>query len=157
MNTGLKSSAPEKLEPSRRVTTYELSSDLRVATAHLTRRVHIEKADGDLSDGQFSVLALLFREGPHTLGELSAHERVTPPSMNRRVNCLVDAGYVARDASPDDGRKVVMRATDAGGELVTETRRRRDAWLYKRLEKLPADQRRMLAEATLIIREIADS
>jgi len=147
----------KKADAPRRVTMYELSSELRVATARLTRRVRAEKADGDLSDGQFSVLALLFREGPHTVGELSEHERVTPPSMNRRVNSLVDAGYVARDTSPDDGRKVVIRATNEGRELVTETRRRRDAWLFKRLEKLPTDQRRLLAEATRIIREIADS
>lgn len=147
----------KKVDAPRRVTTYELSSDLRIAVARLSRRVRAEKADGDLSDGQFAVLALLFREGPHTLGALSEHERVTPPSMNRRVGALVAAGYVVRDTSPDDRRKVIIRTTDAGRELVSETRRRRDAWLFKRLEKLPGDQRKLLAEATRIIREIADS
>lgn len=140
-----------------RVSTYELSSDLRIAVARLNRRVRAEKADGDLSDGQFSVLALLYRDGPHTLGQLSEHERVKPPSMNRTVNCLVGAGYVVREGSPDDGRKVILRLTDAGRELVDETRRRRDAWLDKRLEKLSTDQRRMLIEATRTIREIADT
>ena len=77
--------------------------------------------------------------------------------MNRRVNRLVDAGYVVRAASPDDRRKVVLRPTDAGRELVKETRRRRDAWLDKRLAKLPTEQRRLLMDATHIIREIADS
>jgi DNA-binding MarR family transcriptional regulator len=147
----------KKADAPRRVSTYELSTEMRIAVARLNRRVRAEKADGDLSDGQFSVLALLHREGPHTVGELSDHERVTPPSMNRRVGSLVDAGYVQRTASPDDGRKVVISATDAGRELVDETRRRRDAWLFKRLEKLPADERKLLVEATRIIRSIADS
>jgi DNA-binding MarR family transcriptional regulator len=151
------STQAKKADAARRVTTYELSTELRIAVARLNRRIRAEKADGDLSDGQFAVLALLHREGPHTVGELSEHERVTPPSMNRRVGCLVDAGYVTRTASPDDGRKVVIRATDAGHELVEETRRRRDAWLFKRLEKLPPDQRKLLVDATRIIRQVADS
>jgi DNA-binding MarR family transcriptional regulator len=137
--------------------TFQLSSDLRIAVGRLSRRVRAEKADGDLSDGQFSVLALLHREGSHTLSELSEFERVTPPTMNRRVNHLVAAGYVAREDSPTDGRKVVLRPTDAGREFVKETRRRRDAWLFKRLEKLPTDERSVLAEAARIIREIADT
>jgi DNA-binding MarR family transcriptional regulator len=151
------STQAKKADAARRVTTYELSTELRIAVARLNRRIRAEKADGDLSDGQFAVLALLHREGPHTVGELSEHERVTPPSMNRRVGCLVEAGYVTRTASPDDGRKVVILATDAGHELVEETRRRRDAWLFKRLERLPPDQRKLLVDATRIIREVADS
>jgi DNA-binding MarR family transcriptional regulator len=141
----------------RRITTHELSSELRVAAARLSRRIRTEKAAGDLSDGQYSVLALVFREGPKTLGELSDHERVTPPSMNRTVNKLESAGYVVRLASADDRRKVLFVATDAGRELVKETRRRRDAWLDRRLAKLPPETRALLADAAAAIRELADS
>jgi DNA-binding MarR family transcriptional regulator len=147
----------ERPDARRRVQTYELSSELRVAVGRLSRRIRAEKADDELSDGQFSVLALLFREGPRTLGELSEHERVTPPSMNRRVGHLVAAGYVERGPAPDDGRKVVLRATEAGAELVKETRRRRDAWLYQRLANLPTGQRHLLMDAARVIRELADS
>jgi DNA-binding MarR family transcriptional regulator len=134
-----------------------LSGSLRVAVGRLSRRIRAEKADGDLSDGQFSVLALLFREGPKTLGELSTFERVTPPSMNRTVNQLEAAGYVVRQASVDDRRKVLFVPTDAGREIVKETRRRRDAWLDRRLAKLPAETRALLADAAEVIRELADS
>jgi DNA-binding MarR family transcriptional regulator len=142
---------------SRRITTHELSSDVRVAVARLSRRIRAEKADGALSDGQYSVLALLFREGEKTLGELAEHERVTPPSMNRTVNKLESAGYVVREASSDDRRKVLFVPTDAGRELVKETRRRRDAWLDRRLAKLPPATRALLADAALVMRELADS
>jgi DNA-binding MarR family transcriptional regulator len=128
-----------------------------VATARLSRRIRSEKAAGDLSDGQYSVLALVFREGPKTLGELSAFEKVTPPSMNRTVNKLESAGYVVRQASADDRRKVLFVATDAGRELVKETRRRRDAWLDRRLAKLPPETRALLADAAEVIRELADT
>ncbi len=141
----------------RRISTHQLSSSLRVAVGRLSRRIRAEKADGDISDGQFSVLALLFREGPKTLGALSAHERVTPPSMNRTVNKLEAAGYLVRQASDDDRRKVLFVPTDAGRELVTETRRRRDAWLDRRLARLPAQTRALLADAAEVMRELADS
>lgn len=137
--------------------TTELSINLRIGVARLSRRIRAEKAAEDISDSQYTVLAQLFRDGPHTLGELSEAERVTPPSMNRTVNCLVDAGYVERTSAPDDGRKVVVQTTEAGRLLVTETRRRRDAWLVGRLEELTPEQRGMLAEAAVVIRALADS
>ncbi|MHA7984518.1 MarR family winged helix-turn-helix transcriptional regulator [Rathayibacter sp. CAU 1779] len=141
----------------KRVTNHELSTNLRIAVARLTKRIRTEKRGGDLSDGQYSVLALVYREGPKTLGELSRYERVTPPSMNRTVNHLEAAGYVVRQAAEDDKRKVLFVPTDAGRDLVNETRRRRDAWLDRRLAKLPAETRALLVEAADVIRELADS
>ncbi|KQV06501.1 MarR family winged helix-turn-helix transcriptional regulator [Leifsonia sp. Root112D2] len=135
----------------------ELSINLRIGVSRLSRRIRAEKAAEDISDTQYTALTLLFRDGPHTIGELSDAERVKPPSMNRTVNCLVDAGYAERTSAPDDGRKVVVQATATGRALVTETRRRRNAWLVGRLEELTPEQRDMLTEAAVIIRELADS
>jgi DNA-binding MarR family transcriptional regulator len=140
-----------------RLSTHDLSSSLRVAVARLSRRLRAEKEDDELSDSQTSTLAFLVREGSGTIGRLSEHERVKPPSMNRTVNHLEHAGYVERTADDSDGRKVVVVPTEAGIELVTETRRRRDAWLQQRLRTLTAEQRGTLAEAAAIMRELADS
>jgi DNA-binding MarR family transcriptional regulator len=141
---------------SRRVATDELSTNLRIAVARLSRRLRAEKADHELSDSQTSVLALLVRSGPCSLSELSEHERVKPPSMNRTVNGLVAAGYVVRSNDPADGRKVVLRPTDAGQQLINETRRKRDAWLHLRLVELRPEQRRLLEDAAALMREVAD-
>ncbi len=141
----------------KRVTTHDLSTALRIGVARLGRRLRAEKANDEVSDAQTYVLAYLVREGPRTLGDLSEHERVTPPSMNRTVNCLADAGLVVRVDDPSDGRKVVITPTEKGRELIDETRRRRDAWLYQRLRKLTPEQRRVLADAATIMRELADS
>ncbi|MCL2514899.1 MAG: MarR family transcriptional regulator [Microbacteriaceae bacterium] len=135
----------------------DLDALLRIAVGRLNRRIRAEKAGDDISDGQFSVLAQLFREGPRTLGELAEAERVTPPSMNRRVNSLVDGGFATRESAPDDGRKVVVRITAAGGAFVTETRRRREHWLNKRTRELTDAQRATLREASALMRQLADS
>lgn len=140
-----------------RLSTHDLSSALRIAVARLSRRLRAEKEDDELSDTQTSTLAFLVREGSGTIGRLSEHERVTPPSMNRTVNHLEQAGYVVRTADAVDGRKVVVVPTESGLRLVAETRRRRDAWLNQRLRTLTPEQRETLAEAAAIMREIADS
>jgi DNA-binding MarR family transcriptional regulator len=139
----------------KRVQTNDLSAELRVGVGRLSRRLRAEKADTDLSDGQISVLSTLFRDGAHTLSQLSELERVTPPSMSRTVNALEQAGYLQRTEAPDDGRKVLLSVTDAGRDVIRETRRRRDAWLFQRLKELSPEQRRVLSEAAAIMKELA--
>ncbi|MCU1443971.1 MAG: MarR family transcriptional regulator [Cryobacterium sp.] len=134
----------------------ELSHDFRMANGRLARRLRQERAENELTGGQFSALGTLFVEGPLTLSELSEQEHVTPPSMNRTVNALVEAGLVRRDGAADDGRKVVLTATEAGLALMRETRKRRDAWLAQRVVKLSPEQRRALAEAAVIMKELAE-
>jgi len=140
-----------------RLSTHDLSGALRVAVARLSRRLRAEKEDDELSDSQTAALGYLVREGSATIGRLSEFERVKPPSMNRTVNRLEEAGYVERTSDAGDGRKVVVVPTDRGTELVAETRRRRDAWLHQRLDTLTPDERTTLAEAARIMRELADS
>jgi DNA-binding MarR family transcriptional regulator len=65
----------------------EQSTELRLATFRLSRRIRAEKSDEALSDGQIAVLGNLFRNGTQTLGQLAERERVSAPSMNRTVNC----------------------------------------------------------------------
>ncbi len=156
-------SAPQPAEPQTvelntvELNTAELSHEFRLANGRLARRLRQEKAENELGSGQFSALGVLHIHGPLTLTELSEFERVTPPSMTRTVKCLVDAGLVIRTDSTVDGRKVVLSTTEAASEMMTETRKRRDAWLVQRVARLSAEQQRVLADATLIMKELADS
>ncbi|CAN5389929.1 MarR family transcriptional regulator [soil metagenome] len=131
--------------------------DLRIAVMRLSRRIRLERATDDVRDGQLSVLFVLLKEGPQTLGSLSEHERVSPPSMNRTVNALVESGLVVRDTAPDDGRKVLIQHTDAGAEVVRETKRRREAWFNRQLATLDAAERAALDAAAPILKRLADS
>lgn len=135
----------------------ELSHDFRLANARLTRRLRQQRANDELTAGQFSALCTLYSDGPLTLSQLSEHERVTPPSMNRTVNALVEAQLVQREGAADDGRKVMLTSSETGGALVRETRERRDAWIAQRVMKLSPQQQQVLAEATLIMKELAEN
>jgi DNA-binding MarR family transcriptional regulator len=115
------------------------------------------QADDDVTEGQRAVLFALAKLGPQTLGSLSEHERVTPPSMNRTINALVSLGLVTRVTATDDARKVTLDLSESGRAFILETRRRRDAWFTQRLAALPDDQRRLLSEVAPILRDLADN
>jgi DNA-binding MarR family transcriptional regulator len=139
------------------VTDENFDSELRVTIQRLARRLRSERAGENITDGQFSVLCVLAKDGPLGLGDLSESERVTPPSMNRTVNALVESGYATRRGSPDDGRKVLIDVTESGHTIISETRRRRDAWFSRRLADLSPEQRRILELCAPVLRELADS
>jgi DNA-binding MarR family transcriptional regulator len=123
----------------------------------VARRLRAEKSDQELSDGQFSVLAVLDRNGPLTPRALAEYERVQPPSMTRTLAGLHGRGLIDRAGDPADRRQVIVELTEAGLLAVQETRRRRDAWLARRLADLEPKERAALAEAAEILRRIADS
>jgi DNA-binding MarR family transcriptional regulator len=135
----------------------DLSQSLRAGVMRLARRLRAEKADHELGDTQFVVLALLLRDGPTSPGRLAEIERVTAPSMNRTVNLLVEAGYAERSPAPDDGRRVTVSITASGRDVVQETRRQRNAWLSLRLDELTAGERACLADAAVILGRMAAS
>src|SRR4051794_37308587 len=134
-----------------------LATELRIGLMRATRRLRAEKSDADLSDGQLSVLALLEREGPSTPREIAQHERVQPPSMTRTLTALLDPGLAPRPGPPAARRQFLVDATEQGAAPGREPRRRRDAWLTRRLAALTAEERDVLARATQILKEIADS
>jgi DNA-binding MarR family transcriptional regulator len=126
------------------------------AAARLNRRLRSERdPDNELSIGQLSVLGALFRNGPCSIGDLAAQERVQPPSMTRTVNCLEEAGYVERRAHETDRRQVVVALADKGAETLAADRKRRDAWLAQRMRDLTPEERSMLRHAAPIIERLA--
>jgi DNA-binding MarR family transcriptional regulator len=134
-----------------------LAADLRIALMRAVRRLRAERADAELSDGHYSVLAYLDRNGPSTPRQLATFERVQPPSMTRTIAALVDGGFAVRTDHPRDGRQVLVSLTVTGRRTVQETRRRRDGWLTRRLADLDPGDRAVLSTATDILRRIADS
>jgi DNA-binding MarR family transcriptional regulator len=131
------------------------AQELRFAIQRLARRIRTMQA-GDVTESQRTVLFTLHHEGPQTLGSLSAHEGVTPPSMNRTVGALVDAGLVTRITAQEDARKVTVDLSETGRAFIRETTRRRDAWWTTQLAALPADQRKLLEQVTPILKDLAN-
>lgn len=132
------------------------NQQLRLAIQRLARRIRANAADDDVPESQRSVLFTLHNHGRQSLGSLSEHERVTPPSMNRTVNALVASGLVTSITADDDARRLDIDLSESGRAFVDETRRRRDAWFTKQLAALTAEQRSVLEDAIPILKELAE-
>ena len=130
-----------------------LANDLRLACMRISRRVRFESTQ-DVAPHQFSVMARL-EDNALTPRELAGIECVSPPSMTRTVAGLVERGLVTRTDDPLDGRQVFISLTAEGMSLLSETRRRRDAWMASRLKGMSADEREVLAKATAILTRVA--
>ncbi len=133
-----------------------LAEELRISVARLSRRLRAQAGD-DLSVTQFSALAVLERHGEMTPGELAEHEHVRPPSMTRTVAALEAARLVARRAHPTDRRQVVLAVTEAGSTLLREHRRRKEAWLARRVADLTDEERAVLESAVPILERLSRS
>lgn len=133
----------------------KLSPALRLATFRLARRLRAEKADDQVTDGQYVVLGALYAQGPLTLSGLAERERVSAPSMNRTVNCLEESGYVQRDVDAIDRRKTNISLTDSGHEIVTRTLSLREAWLDDALKSLSPEDRAVLTRAAELMEVLA--
>lgn len=124
----------------------EIAAQLRLSATRLARRLRQEAGSG-LTPSQLSALAAVHNNGPLTLGELAEQERVAPPSITKCVAKLEADGLLARAADPTDGRVSRVSVTKAGRSLVTETRRRKTAWLTSRIARLSAEEQARLAAA----------
>jgi DNA-binding MarR family transcriptional regulator len=131
--------------------------ELRLTIQRLARRIRSMQSDESVTEGQRAVLFALNNDGPQTLGALSEHERVTPPSMNRTINALVTSGLVTRVSAEDDGRKVSIDLSPTGRTFIAETKRKRDAWFTQQLAGLTEEQRAIVDQSIAILRGIADS
>ena len=139
-----------------------LATALRISVSRLARRLRVERTEPGpdgvaLSDTQLAALAALERHGAMTPGELAEHEKVQPPSMTRVIAALSDWGLVTRAPHATDRRQVVLTVTPAGRELVTRTRRRREAWLARRLAELTPQERAALRAAAPILEKLSQS
>ncbi len=134
-----------------------LSSALRMSVMRLARRLRAQRPDTSLTLTQLATLATLEGHGALSPSELAAHEKVQPPSMTRVLAALEERGLVERNPHPTDRRQALVSLSAAGRALLREDRRRRDAWLSRRLHELDESDRALLRAAAPVLERLARS
>lgn len=132
-----------------------LPSRLRLVVTRLARRLR-QQAEVPASPTQLAVLATIERDGPLTLGELAAVERVRPPTITAAVGRLEEQGLVHRRADKRDRRVARVEITPQGRRLLAQSRSRKTAYLERRLAALDPDERATLERAAVILERILD-
>jgi DNA-binding MarR family transcriptional regulator len=129
----------------------DTASALHSAALHLLR--HARTADGamDLDGPRASALSVLVFGGPLPLSRLARVEQVSPPAMTKTVAALEAAGLATRTRSSDDGRVVLVAATDAGTALLERGRAARVRLVAKLIADLPDRDRHTLRRAAHLV------
>jgi DNA-binding MarR family transcriptional regulator len=111
----------------------QVAGMLRVSIGLLLRRLRQVQGEGDLTLPESSALARLDRGGPATPTALAKLEQISPQSMGATLGALEARGLVDRRADPEDGRQVVISATEAGLQALRNRRNARTERLAQAL------------------------
>ena len=135
----------------------DTASQLRDAIVRTSRRLRQEaSAETGLSPSATAALATINRSGPHTPSELAELERVKRPSMTRTLACLEREGLIERTRDPADGRSSLVAISEGGRERLARLRRRKSAYLARRLRKLDPEEVETLARAAALLERMRE-
>ena len=95
-----------------------------------------QEAGTGLSATLTAALATIERHGPLTPSELADVERVKRPTATRIAAALEADGLIARAPDPSDGRASLLSASPRGRALLRRLRRRKNAYLSRRLREI---------------------
>ena len=114
--------------------TLALAHELRETIGRLVRRLRAEHGP---PVGLLAVLGRLDRDGPASISDLAAAERMRPQSMAQIVRDLEGEALVSRRPDPEDGRRAFVELTEAGAAKLQANRAAREDWLSETLERRP--------------------
>jgi DNA-binding MarR family transcriptional regulator len=128
---------------------------LRMTLGRLGRVLRQQSDDG-LSYALISLLFNIGRNQPVSAGELATSEGVSPPSVTRSLNRLIELGYVSRVADPSDRRAALIRLTDAGIVEREAVLKSRELWLTEHLKRLTREELESLLSALPALEKLCD-
>lgn len=131
---------------------------LRESIGMLMRRMRQQQPDGGLTLPENAALVRLNRGGPTTSSALAKLEQISPQSMGATLAALEARGLVARHPDPEDGRRVVLSATEAGQQVLQDKRNARAQQLAQALSAwFTPDEIRQLAATAPLLERLAQS
>jgi len=147
---------PKPTSPDERIA--DAAAHLRMAIVRTSRRLRQDAAaeTRGLTPTSVSALVTIELHGPLTPSELAEIERVKRPSMTRTLGCLEREGLVERMPDPADGRSALVSVNAAGRERLRRLRRRKNAYLARRLRQLPEEDLATLERAAAILDQMRE-
>jgi DNA-binding MarR family transcriptional regulator len=110
-----------------------------------------------LDAGQMDTLDVLVHRPSWRMSDLAEALRVDPSTATRAVQRLLKENLAERNADADDGRVVIVRATDEGRRLHQRVDERRGYVITKLMSAFTVSERADLADLlTRFVRELDD-
>ena len=124
----------------------DVANRLRPVLLRIARELRRESHSLGVTAGQVSLLRAIEDEPGITAVTLAERERVSAAAMSGQLGRLEEAGLIVRTRA-EDRRRVGLFLTPEGSKVLRSVRKRRTAWLAKRLDKLDPAERERLEEA----------
>lgn len=118
----------------------EVANRLRPLLLKLTRELRREAHPLGVTGGQVSLLVQIYRNPAIGVRELAALEGISPAAISGHVRRLEKAGLVSRALDADDRRRQGLLVSPKGADLLRTVKRRRTAWLARRLKGLSDEE-----------------
>ena len=136
----------------------EHAAHLRTAIVRTARRLRQEAAaeTTGLTPTSVAALATIERHGPLTPSEIADVERVKRPTITRTLGCLEREGLIDRSPDPADKRSALVSVNAAGRERLRRLRKRKNAYLARRMRDLSADEVETLERAAEILERMRE-
>ena len=134
----------------------DVASRLRLAIARTARRLR-QNSGTDLTAALTGALATVEGRGPVTPSELAQIENVKRPTATRIVARLEEQGLVERTSDPSDRRSFLVGITPEGRALLLRLRKRKNAYLAKRLRELDAEDVAALERAADVLERLLET
>ncbi len=124
---------------------------LRAGIRALVRRFAVsERADVaccGMTVAQAATIETLAATGPLRLGDLGRRLGITPSTLTRNLERLVENGLVLRTSDPEDARAARVALTAAGQHAAAAFEQQEAAFGHEILERLPPERRRVVVES----------
>lgn len=114
----------------------QVANRLRPLLLKLSRELRREAHPLGVTGGQVSLLVQIYRNPAIGVRELAALEGISPAAVSGHVRRLEKAGLLERAEDAYDRRRQGLVVSTKGVDLLRSVKRRRTAWLAKRLETL---------------------
>lgn len=136
----------------------ERAAQLRTAIVRTARRLRQEAAaeTSGLTPTSVAALATIERHGPMTPSEIADIERVKRPTITRTLGCLEREGLIDRAPDPEDRRSALVSVNGAGRERLRRLRKRKNAYLARRMRDLSDEEVETLERAAEILERMRE-
>ncbi|HEY0248111.1 MAG TPA: MarR family transcriptional regulator [Gryllotalpicola sp.] len=100
----------------------ELAGDLLASIRLFLAAARKARPEGELSASEIGALLRLRRAGETTSSALARLEGISPQAMGATIAALESRGLIEREKDAEDGRRILLRTTDAGREVIDARR-----------------------------------
>lgn len=131
------------------------ANDLLRAAARLNRWAS-QAAAFEVPYAQARLLALIDEMQPVRISALADADHSSQPTVTTQVQRMETAGWVRRDADPDDARATLVTLTRAGAHALGDVRAARARVLDPALDRLDGDALERIRVAVAVMTELLE-